>query len=74
MLFCPSYVSKKSIRSFPMIGRIAIAIDCVFLDRAGSKEEKIKAAKAIEERQAENELTDRPPILIYPEGATTNNE
>lgn len=74
MLFCPSFVSKASIRNFPGIGRIAVAIDCVFLDRAGSKEEKLKAAKVIEERQAENELTDRPPILIYPEGATTNNE
>lgn len=27
----------------------------------------------IEDRQKENELTGRSSILIYPEGATTNN-
>lgn len=70
----PSFVSKKSVASYPGIGTIAKAIDCVFVDRAGSKEEKIKVAQSIEDRQKENETTGRSSILIYPEGATTNNE
>lgn len=53
---------------------IATAIDCVFLDRAGTKEEKIAVAKHIEERQKENEEKGRAPIIIFPEGATTNNK
>jgi len=70
----PSFVSKASVRSYPGVGRIAVALDCVFLDRASSKEEKLAALKCIEARQAENEATGRSPILIFPEGATTNNE
>ncbi len=29
--------------------------------------------EASQERQAENERTGRAPLLVYPEGATTNN-
>jgi 1-acyl-sn-glycerol-3-phosphate acyltransferase len=72
--FFPSFVSKKSIKNFPGVGPIAQAIDCVFLDRAGTKEEKIAAGLAIEKRQKENEDGSRAPILIFPEGATTNNK
>ena len=72
--FYPSFVSKKSVKKYPFIGTIATAIDSVFLDRAGTKEEKKAAAIQIEERQKQNEVTKRPPILIFPEGATTNNE
>jgi 1-acyl-sn-glycerol-3-phosphate acyltransferase len=46
----------------------------LFLDRAGTKEEKIKMGKMIETRQKENDDTGRTPIVIFPEGATTNNK
>jgi 1-acyl-sn-glycerol-3-phosphate acyltransferase len=39
--FFPSFVSKISVKSYPGVGSIAQAIDCVFLERAGTKEEKI---------------------------------
>lgn len=48
--FFPSFLSKKSVQNIPGVGRIATAIDCVFLDRAGTKEEKIAVGKAIEQR------------------------
>ena len=48
--FGASFVSKKSVKSFPGIGKIAIAIDCLFLERAGTKEEKKNIGKAIETR------------------------
>ena len=73
-LYHTSFVSKSSVKKYPGIGKIATAIDCVFLDRAGSKEEKIKAAEQIIERQKDNEKNHRTPIVIFPEGATTNNE
>lgn len=72
--FSPSFVSKKSVKKYPGIGPIAQAIDCVFLERAGTKEEKIAVGQAIEKRQKENEDGSRAPILIFPEGATTNNK
>jgi len=73
-VFHTSFVSKASVKKYPGIGQIATAIDCVFLDRAGSKEEKIRAGEQIIERQRDNEKNHRTPIVIFPEGATTNNE
>ena len=72
-LFVPSYVSKASVRNYPGIGKVAIATDCVFLERAGTREEEIVVGKMIEDRQVENEKKGRAPIVIFPEGATTNN-
>ena len=45
VIFFPSFVSKKSIKKYPFVGMIATALDCVFLDRAGTKEEKIAVGK-----------------------------
>ena len=72
--FCPSFVSKNSVKKYPGVGRIAIAIECVFFDRAGSKEEKWGVVELIKQRQLENEKLGKPSILIYPEGSTTNGE
>ena len=49
--YSPSFVSKVSVKDYPGVGKIAIAIDCVFLERAGTKEEKIAVGKMIEDRQ-----------------------
>jgi len=70
----PSFVSKQSVKNYPGVGIIAQGFGCLFLDRAGTKEEKAKIAKIIEERQEQNIKGERPPLIIYPEGATTNNE
>jgi len=48
--FWPSFVSKESVRSYPGIGQVAVAIDCLFLERASSKEEKAAVLKKIEMR------------------------
>jgi 1-acyl-sn-glycerol-3-phosphate acyltransferase len=53
--FKASFVSKKSVRDMPGIGKIASAIDCLFLDRAATKEEKKKIGQMIEARQVSNE-------------------
>lgn len=74
VLFYPAFVSRKSIMKWPGIGPIAAANDSIFLDRVGTKEEKIAAIKAIEARQKENEEKGRPPLHVFPEGATTNGE
>ena len=48
--YFPSFVAKKDVKKFPGIGSIATAIDCLFVDRAGTKEEKILIGEQIEER------------------------
>ena len=40
IVFFPSFVAKKEVKSYPGVGSIATAIDCLFVDRAGTKEEK----------------------------------
>ena len=73
--FFPAFVSKRSVQNMPGIKTIMAAIDGLFVDRAGTVEERQEAAKAIEERQRENEVNSiRRPLLIFPEGATTNNK
>ena len=36
-MFWPAFLSKKSVKSYPGIGRVAQAVDSVFTDRASSK-------------------------------------
>lgn len=47
----PSYVSKMSVRSYPFVGIIAECMQCLFLERTGTREEKEKAIKDIILRQ-----------------------
>lgn len=39
----PSSVSKASVRNYPFVGIIAECMQCLFLDRTGTREEKEKA-------------------------------
>ena len=70
----PAFVSKNSVRNYPFVGIIAEGFQCIFLERAGSREEKERAIKQIIERQKLSKLGLLPKLCIYPEGATTNNE
>ena len=40
VMFYPAFVAKKSVKSYPWIGHIATAMDCIFLDRAGTADQK----------------------------------
>jgi hypothetical protein len=43
----PSFVSKKEILNYPGIGKIAISIQSLFLERNGSKEERAMIVKIL---------------------------
>lgn len=70
----PSFLSKNGVKSYPGVGLIAESIQCLFLNRVGTKEEKRTALHQISDRQEICEKGLMPPLLIYPEGCTTNNE
>ena len=72
-LFFPSFVAKKSTKEYPFVRKMAPLTDSIFIERAGTKEERIAAVKQIGERMKDNEISNRPPLLMFPEGATTNN-
>jgi 1-acyl-sn-glycerol-3-phosphate acyltransferase len=57
------FVAKSEIRNYPLIGTIARAIGCVFVDRQ-DKASRAQTRNVL----AQAELT--PPIVLYPEGKT----
>lgn len=68
----PSFVSKVEVLSYPGVGKIAQAIQCMFLVRGDSAEKRKAAADAIVERQVKSEKGELPILHIFPEGCTTN--
>lgn len=64
----PSFVSKASVKSFPCVGIIATAMQCIFIERTTDKD---GALKSIQNRQ---KILNRgfPKLLVFPEGTTTN--
>mmetsp|Transcript_21910 Transcript_21910/g.19452 ORF Transcript_21910/g.19452 Transcript_21910/m.19452 type:complete len:252 (+) Transcript_21910:363-1118(+) len=70
-----NFVSKSSNIKIPMMGKIGIATNTLFVDRAGTKEEKDKIVQQIEERQQMKikEKGEGFNLHIFPEGFTTNN-
>jgi 1-acyl-sn-glycerol-3-phosphate acyltransferase len=69
----PSLVSKEGVKKWPIVGLVAQAIGTYFLDRAGTKEERLKMVEKIGERQKKSAIGEFPPIGLFPEGCTTNN-
>lgn len=39
-VFYPSFVAKKTVQGYPMVGAIATAMDCLFIERSGSSDAK----------------------------------
>lgn len=73
--FGSAFVSKSSVRGWPGIGKVAELIQCIFIDRVTSDRSTLtEAVKKITDRQLEAEQGLFPPLIIYPEGATTNGK
>jgi 1-acyl-sn-glycerol-3-phosphate acyltransferase len=71
-LCMPSFLAKKSVRNYVGVGPCSIALQSLFVDRSGTKEEKKKVLDDICERQKLSEQGILPPIVIEPEGGTSN--
>ena len=70
-----SFVSKAAIKKVFLFGKVGMALNTIFFDRVGSKEEKDKIVEEISSRQKaiyENK-GEGVNLHIFPEGATTNN-
>lgn len=68
----PSFLSKKEVSNIPLFGAAAKAFQCIFVDRE-SNENKHEVRDAIRER-GDNIKAGKnyPPIVIFPEGTTSN--
>ena len=69
----PSFLSKSEISKIPVIAQVANSIQTVYVKRErDTKEKRAEVIKTILQRQLDAEQGLFPPLLIFPEGATTN--
>lgn len=71
----PGFVARRGARSVPCIGYIADAMGCVYLgdDGEGLSEIVRQRARKLEEGRSVGETDeDNAPLLLFPEGTTTN--
>ena len=70
----PSFTPKIGIKKWPVFGPVAdIVFNSYFINRAGTPEERHQIVLDIVERQKLSGKGRAPPLLMYPEGCTTNN-
>jgi lysophosphatidylcholine acyltransferase/lyso-PAF acetyltransferase len=67
----PSFVAKSSVFRMPILGACAETLGCLFFDR-GDKRASKDILSLIAERQELCEQGLYPPLIIHPEGGTTN--
>jgi len=69
-----SIVGKKEVKHYPLIGNIARSIQCIWVERE-KRDQKDSIMEAIKERVKNiEEGKNFPPIVMFPEGTTTNGE
>ncbi len=66
----PSFIAKLEVKNYPLVGPIAQALFCLFVDRAKNTHEILEAIKDRQESIERNPA--HPRITIFPEGTITN--
>eukprot|EP00002_Diphylleia_rotans_P023163 TRINITY_DN4551_c0_g4_i6.p1 TRINITY_DN4551_c0_g4~~TRINITY_DN4551_c0_g4_i6.p1 ORF type:complete len:199 (+),score=27.56 TRINITY_DN4551_c0_g4_i6:50-646(+) len=67
--YFPAFISKAEVSKFPLVGAIAKAMGCLFVDRL--KKDNISYELS---RRYFTGKTKYPPIVIFPEGTTSNGK
>lgn len=67
----PGFLAKMSIRSLPIVGMMAMFHQCIFINRDDPVERE-RITQSIVERVKLVEEGKMKPLLIFPEGTTTN--
>ena len=71
--YFPAFVSKDALKTVPLVRTVAGMLDWLLINRESSKEQKEKIIDDIKERQMQiDEGKTKVPLLIFPEGTTTN--
>lgn len=71
----PSFLAKAAVKKYPLFGTIATAIQTLYVERE-SKAQRGDIVVRLKERcdAFHQDPTSVPPVLIYPEGTTSNGE
>ncbi|KAF6001154.1 Lysophosphatidylcholine acyltransferase [Cyanidiococcus yangmingshanensis] len=70
--FAPAFVAKKEVRSLPFVGTIAAAMQSIFVDR--ERTQTGGTAELIRRRVTSAEAAAYPPLVLFPEGTTSNGD
>ncbi|CAD8049010.1 unnamed protein product [Paramecium sonneborni] len=72
--YLPSFISKLSVSKYPIFGQITTSLKSIYVDRS-SEESRQKCITDLAERVKQiNQGEQYPPVIIFPEGTTTNGE
>ncbi|XP_068331405.1 lysophospholipid acyltransferase LPEAT1-like isoform X2 [Pyrus communis] len=71
----PSFVAKRSVAKLPLVGLISKCLGCVYVQRESKSSDFKGVAGAVTERVKEaHQNKSAPPIMLFPEGTTTNGD
>ena len=71
--FFPSFVSKAAVGKIPLVKEVGAMLNCLYIDREAAKDNKNKVIEDLAKRQEDiDEGKDKFPLIIYPEGTTSN--
>ncbi|KAL9265366.1 Lysophospholipid acyltransferase LPEAT1-like protein [Drosera capensis] len=69
----PSFVAKRSVAKLPLVGIISKCLGCVFVQRESKSSDFRGVSGVVTERIKEATESDvAPPMMLFPEGTTTN--
>ena len=70
----PAMAPKEAMKHTPIVNVFAEAVGSLYIPRGGTREDRDKILNSIKERQEliEESKGDLPPLLIFPEGTTSN--
>lgn len=70
-----SFLASDHVKNIPLVGYNVMASEGLFVPRGGTTEAREKTVLVLAERQAaiEEGRTSKSPLVIFPEGSTSNN-
>lgn len=75
--FFPSFVARDGTQNLPMIGYVSLRMQCMFVDRDARRNGQTGVAEQVKARMlrlaTQPSSTDRP-MLLFPEGTTSNGK
>ncbi|CAL8988724.1 unnamed protein product [Prunus brigantina] len=71
----PSFVAKRSVAKLPLVGLISKCLGCVYVQRESKSSDFKGVSGVVTERVKEaHQSNSAPPMMLFPEGTTTNGD
>ena len=72
----PSFTPNAGIKKMPLVRKVAVALQSMYVNRGGTPEARLKLCDEIAARQkgTEVDLSGLPPLSIFAEATTTNGD